>query len=55
MKKKPALSGKENIEKMQSVKKQAAHKLLESLAKSHPVESKNDKEMIREHVKRKFN
>jgi hypothetical protein len=39
---------------MNEKKKRAAKRLLESLEKSKPVKTKDDKKLIREHAQKKF-
>ncbi len=44
----------EGVNRIQTESQRAAQRLLEKLASSDSVESKNDKQMILAHVKRKF-
>ena len=46
--------GNDEISKIETESQRAARRLLQRLKKAESVETKDDKTLIREHVKRKF-
>ncbi|MEX2600921.1 MAG: DUF6364 family protein [Balneolaceae bacterium] len=46
--------GNEEINEIETESQRAAKRLLERLEKTEGIETKDDKKLIREHVKRKF-